>query len=232
MNLRFLGIDTRSSRMVCSDPPLACYVAYRVTAVRVLTYCEPFDPGTSMALRTTIGSCLVTQYIPRATSPARTDTTQQSNCPAGTRTLSSPITVTRVGSVEIPVSDTLIVVVESSHEGASGSARSAISSIAAFTSVPAGTALKTDRRPAGAVVPPNALSLRNSSPSRALPIVELQCNGRRLPRSANNVSRLGIDSSVFVSTSNQALIPLYAVSVADTVRVPSGVAVVSCSSAA
>src|SRR5262249_17223399 len=100
--------------------------------------CAPASDGTSIALRTTIGSLLVTQYSPRPGS-ARTDTTQQSNVPAGTRTRSSPITANRVGTTVLLPSVTDTVAAESSHVDCSGSSRSAVSSIAELTNVPAGT---------------------------------------------------------------------------------------------
>ena len=66
--------------------------------------------------------------------------------------------------------------------------------MAPLTIVPGGSAATIDRRPGGALVPPNVVSPRNSVTSRALPCVALQCIG--VKPGERRVQRIGRRNSI------------------------------------
>src|SRR5262245_29936611 len=181
----------------------------------------------SIALRTTTGSCLLIQYRLRAAS-ARTETTQQSNSPAGTVTRSSAITESRAGTTALLAAVTDTTDAESSHVGRSGSTRSTDSSMAELTIEPVGTTPTIERRPVGALVAPYTVSARNSAPRRAFPSIADQCIGRSAGSVYSESTKdVAPESDIRVSSSNQAGVPAYVASDALIVLVPMGVAAAS-----
>src|SRR5262249_43341996 len=100
-----------------------------------------------------MGSCLLIQYRLRPAS-ARTESTQQSNSPAGTVTRSSEITESRAGTTALLAAVTATTDAESSQADWSGRTRSTVSSIAELTMEPLGTTPTIERRPVGALVAP------------------------------------------------------------------------------